>query len=170
MKSQALDKVQYVNLAVDIHHIFPKKWCLENNIDDERRESIVNKTPLSAETNRTIGGSAPADYLKVIEKKAGIDADHVDSLLKTHLVDPEAMRKTDFDAHFDRRREALVVLVEKAIGKPVQRDVSTGDAEADETLEHFEPDNAAVVEEFEPTEDPTAADAGGDQLPEVGVV
>ncbi len=147
MKGQALDKVQYVNLAVDIHHIFPQKWCLDNKIDDERRESIVNKTPLSAETNRTIGGSAPADYLKVIEKKAGIDADHVDDLLRTHLVDPEALRDTDFAAHFARRRESLVELVEKAIGKPVQRDVNTGELE--ETLERFEQSNLAVLEDFE---------------------
>lgn len=147
MKGQALDKVQYVNLAVDIHHVFPHKWCLDNKIDDERRESIVNKTPLSAETNRTIGGSAPADYLKVIEKRAGIGANRVDELLATHLVDANALRTTDFDAHFTRRREALVRLVEKAIGKPVQRDVRTGDAE--ETLEHFDRDSEAVTEDVD---------------------
>jgi hypothetical protein len=153
MKGQALDKVQYVNLAVDIHHIFPQKWCLDHKIDDERRESIVNKTPLSAETNRTIGGSAPADYLKVIEKKAGIDSGHVDGLLKTHLVDPQALRDTDFDAHFIRRREALVELIEQAIGKPVQRDVSTGELE--ETLDHFDQDNVAVTEDLEDWQAPS---------------
>jgi hypothetical protein len=147
MKGQALDKVQYVNLAVDIHHVFPQKWCLDNNIDDERRESIVNKTPLSAETNRTIGGSDPAVYLKLIEKKAGVDAERVDGLLRTHLVDPEALRASDFDAHFTRRREALVRLVEKAIGKTVQRDVSAGEPE--ETLDHFDENNAAVAEDHE---------------------
>ena len=146
MKGQALDKVQYVNLAVDIHHVFPQKWCLDN-IDDERRESIVNKTPLSAETNRTIGGSDPAIYLKLIEKKAGVDAVRVDGLLRTHLVDPEALRGTDFDAHFNRRREALVQLVEKAIGKTVQRDASAGEPE--ETLDHFDENSAAVTEDPE---------------------
>ena len=44
MVDKALDKVQYVDLDVDIHHIFPQKWCDEHGIDDERRESIVNKT------------------------------------------------------------------------------------------------------------------------------
>jgi hypothetical protein len=57
------------------------------------------------------------------------------------------MRSTDFDAHFVRRREALVQLIEGATGKAVQRDLSTGEAE--ETLEHFEPDSAAVAEELE---------------------
>lgn len=48
MEDKALDKVQYVNLAVDIHHIFPQKWCNDHSIDDEHRESIVNKTAISA--------------------------------------------------------------------------------------------------------------------------
>lgn len=147
MTGQALDKVQYANLSVDIHHIFPRKWCLDHGIDDERRESIVNKTPLSAQTNRTVGGSAPADYLKVIEKKAGVDGARIDDVLGTHLVDAQALRATDFDAHFIRRREALVRLVEKALGKTVQRDVSIGEPE--ETLEHFDQDNAAVAEDPE---------------------
>lgn len=59
MEDKALDKVQYASLSVDIHHIFPKHWCATNGIDDERRESIVNKTAISARTNRTIGGSRP---------------------------------------------------------------------------------------------------------------
>ncbi|MBC3641012.1 hypothetical protein H8J56_28050, partial [Klebsiella sp. Kps] len=60
MEDKALDKVQYVDLAVDIHHVFPQKWCNDNGIDDERRESIVNKTTISARTNRAIGGVAPS--------------------------------------------------------------------------------------------------------------
>ncbi len=143
LHDQAFDKVQYVNLAVDIHHIFPKKWCTENEIDDERRESIVNKTPLSAVTNRTIGGAAPDAYLLAIERKAKIDASFLDNLLRTHLVDPQALRTSDFDAHFARRREALVQLVEKAIGKPVQRDVDAGKPEED--LGHFDTESAAVT-------------------------
>ena len=160
MKGHALDKVKYVNVAVDIHHVFPQKWCLDNKINDERRESIVNKTPLSAETNRTIGGSAPADYLKVIEKKARVDEDRVDGLLRTHLVDPQAMRASDFDAHFTRRREALVQLVGKAIGKAVQRDVSAGEPE--ETLEHFDEDNVAVAEDLDDWEAAAAPGEGID--------
>lgn len=155
MKGHALDKVQYVNLAVDIHHVFPQKWCFDNKIDDERRESVVNKTPLSAETNRTIGGSAPGDYLKVIEKKAGIEGGLIDDLLRTHLVNPQALRANDFDAHFARRREALVQLVEGAIGKAVQRDVSAGEPE--ETLDHFDEDNVAVSEDLEDRQDAASA-------------
>jgi hypothetical protein len=148
---QALDKVQYVALAVDIHHVFPQKWCHDNGIDDERRESIVNKTPLAAKTNKIIGGVAPVKYLVTIEKQAMISQSALDDLLRTHLVDPDAMRSTDFDAYFARRRDALVRLVEKALGKAVQRDVETGHPE--ETADHFDATDAAVMLDEEPAYD-----------------
>lgn len=126
MEDKALDKVQYVDLAVDIHHIFPQKWCQENGVDDEHRESIVNKTTISARTNRTIGGSAPSAYLDYIEKRAQVSSARLDELLASHLVPAEHMRSDDFDAYFSARREALCQLVEAGIGKSVQRDVDGG--------------------------------------------
>lgn len=143
MEAKALDKVQYVSLAVDIHHIFPQKWCHENGIDDERRESIVNKTAISAVTNRTIGGAAPSSYLSVIEKKAQIAPDQLDGLLHGHLVPPPLLRADDFDTFFVVRRENLCQLVEQAMGKAVPRDVDHGDAEEDSA--QFEP---AEIEEL----------------------
>ena len=131
MESKALDKVQYTSLAVDIHHIFPQKWCSDTDIDDERRESIVNKTALSAVTNRTIGGAAPSAYLDVIERKAQISTDHLNGLLATHLVPEADLRSDDFDGFFATRREALCQLVEKAMGKAVPRDLDQGSAEED---------------------------------------
>ena len=133
MESKALDKVQYTSLSVDIHHIFPQKWCTEMDIDDERRESIVNKTPLSSVTNRTIGGAAPSAYLAAIERKAQITLDHLARLLATHLVPETDLRADDFDTFFAARREALCQLVEKAMGKAVPRDLDQGSAEEDST-------------------------------------
>ncbi len=129
MEDKALDKVQYVSLAVDIHHVFPQKWCFDNDIDDERRESIVNKTAISATTNRTIGGAAPSSYLNVIEKKAQIPSDQLDGLLEAHLVPADLLRSDDFDSYFRRRRELLCELVEGAMGKGVPRDIDEGHAQ-----------------------------------------
>ena len=61
----------FTEQAVDIHHIFPRAYC-ENKYKREQWNSIVNKTPLTARTNRTIGGSAPSRYLRRIESE-----DHV---------------------------------------------------------------------------------------------
>lgn len=145
MEDKALDKVQYVNLAVDIHHIFPQKWCTDQGVDDERRESIVNKTAISARTNRTIGGAAPSKYLKVIEQRAQIPPASLDSLLASHLVPVEQLRQDDFDGYFAARREALCRLVEYAMGKAVPRDVDAGRAEEDSS--QFEA--AEINETFE---------------------
>lgn len=131
MEDRQLDMVQYVNLAVDIHHIFPQKWCNEYQINDEHRESIVNKTAISAVTNRTIGGAAPSSYLTVIESKAQITPDTLDALLDGHLVPTEALRADNFDLYFSVRRESLCQMVEKAMGKAVPRDVDRGEAEED---------------------------------------
>lgn len=146
MEDRALDKVQYVDLAVDIHHIFPQKWCGDHGIDDERRESIVNKTTISARTNRTIGGVAPSAYLSSIESRAQIDPMLLDGLLRSHLVEPAHLRADDFDAFFSARREALCQLVERAIGKTVQRDIDQGHGEEDSA--HFDSDEL-IDEEIE---------------------
>lgn len=139
MEDKALDKVQYVDLAVDIHHVFPQKWCDDNGIDHEHRESIVNKTTISARTNRTIGGAAPSSYLSVIESRAQIESGRLDELVRTHLIPAEFLRSDDFDAYFSSRREALCQLVESAIGKTVQRDIDQGFANEDSA--QFEPDD-----------------------------
>src|SRR5262249_41199728 len=47
MKDEPINMATFLDQQIDIHHIFPKAWCNKNNIDENRRESIVNKTPLS---------------------------------------------------------------------------------------------------------------------------
>lgn len=128
MTDRALDKVQYADLKVDVHHIFPRRWCELEGIDDERRESIVNKTAIAYDTNRSIGGAAPSAYLATVERKAQIDAAQLDAILDGHLVPAHALRADDFDEFFSVRRERLCQLVERAMGKAVQRDVDEGEA------------------------------------------
>jgi hypothetical protein len=58
---------------IDIHHIFPKAWCKQNEIEPKHMDCIVNKTAISARTNRIIGGAAPSKYLLALEKRGPID-------------------------------------------------------------------------------------------------
>ena len=142
MEDKALDKVQYSSLDTDIHHIFPMHWCQQNEIEKDRMQSIVNKTAISARTNRTIGGAAPSAYLAAIEKKAQIEPGQLDLLLENHLVPAEALRADDFDGFFVQRRDRICQMIEGAMGKKVQRDVDEG--ESIEGAEEFEPE---VIEE-----------------------
>lgn len=137
MEDKALDMVQYATLQTDIHHIFPRSWCIHQGIDDERRESIVNKTAITGRTNRTIGGAAPSKYLATVESKAQIPASQLDSILETHLIEPESLRGDDFDRFFARRREMLCQQIEAAMEKAVPRDLDEGHStEASEAFEN----------------------------------
>ncbi len=107
------------SLAVDIHHVFPKKWCADNKIDDLRRESIVNKTAISAATNRKIGGRAPSKYLPLLQKEAETTEDELRLRIAQHHVSYDALEADDFDSYFDLRRQRLLDLIGHAMGKAV---------------------------------------------------
>ena len=116
---------------IDVHHIFPVAWCKKKGIPDKDYNSIVNKTPLSAATNRFIGGDAPSRYLKRIEKKYGLSSEALDVILRTHLIEPDHLRNDDFEAFFNTRIEALSHIVSKAMGKPVVKEQGANEVERD---------------------------------------
>jgi hypothetical protein len=151
---KALDRNQYSTLKIDIHHVFPQKWCRDHEIDDEHRESIVNKTPLAAKTNQMIGGNAPSKYLAILEAATKLSPAALDAIVAGHLIDSGALRSDDFDTYFTLRRDALVRLVEKATGKSVQRDIEDGHPQ--ETPDQFDTADAAVIPDQEPDDDATA--------------
>lgn len=116
---KAIDLASFFNHKLDIHHVFPKRWCEEQKIDDRRRESIVNKTAISFSTNRFIGGRAPSAYLPALEKRAGVGAAELQVIVATHKIDPTLLRADDFVAFFERRAAALLDLIAEAMGKPI---------------------------------------------------
>ncbi|MGW8526169.1 GmrSD restriction endonuclease domain-containing protein [Nocardiopsis sp. NPDC055824] len=109
----------YFDHAVDIHHVFPQKWCEEQGLPRDRYDSIVNKTPLSSRTNRSIGGHAPSRYLSQLESVTKAASEQIDSYLDRHLISPEHLRADDFDSFYGARSALLLELVTEAMGKPV---------------------------------------------------
>lgn len=107
---------------VDIHHIFPEKWCNATHIPPDIYNSIINKTALAARTNRQIGGRAPSKYLLAIEKDAGIAPARMDEILRSHCVIPEHLRADCFWDFFGARAEALLQRIEAATGKSITRE------------------------------------------------
>lgn len=119
----SVDTQTYFDEKIDIHHIFPKKWCATKSIDRRRYDSIINKTAISAKTNRMIGGNAPSTYLGKLEKTAGIAVPRMDAILESHVINPALIRTDCFDDFFTAREKALLQRVEKAMGKPTRLDV-----------------------------------------------
>lgn len=117
---QELDAQQ--ELALDIHHIFPIKWCEDRSIDPKIYNCILNKTSISYKANRKIGGDAPSVYLQKIqnEKQVSLSDDEMDKLLSSHSLSPDLLRNDDFDAFISDRQVQLIELISKAMGKDIQ--------------------------------------------------
>ena len=119
---QPIDIHAYMEDAIDIHHVFPRHWCASREeIKGWVADCIVNKTALDAHTNRRIGGNAPSVYLSRIESGDGIEPHVLDGFLRSHDIDPVALRRDDFPQFFNQRFESLLRHAEHAMGKPVNR-------------------------------------------------
>jgi hypothetical protein len=118
------DQAAFFDLNVDVHHLFPQAWCQQMGVETSRMESFVNKTPISAKCNRSIGGQAPSKYLQRIQSLGDISEHHLDNLLQSHLVPADALRRDDFDGFYRARSAMLFNLIESAMGKPIAGDGS----------------------------------------------
>lgn len=119
IKGSQMDFASYVQEATDIHHIFPQNYCEKMNFDKAQWNSVINKTPIFARTNRIIQGGAPSKYLSSLERNHGVSPEDLDKYLESHQIDVESIRHDDFDTYFEKRRQALLDLIEKATGKQV---------------------------------------------------
>ncbi len=104
---------------IDIHHIFPVHWCNVSDppIPSHLYQSIINKTPIDARTNRIIGGNAPSIYLRRLQG----DITHSDLLevLESHWIKPDLLSADLFADCFMDRGEEMLKLIGKAMGKPI---------------------------------------------------
>jgi hypothetical protein len=115
---------------IDIHHIFPQAWCKKQGIPPQYYDAIINKTALAGRTNRIIGGKAPSEYLNKIEKKWEIKQEEMDTLLRTHAIEPAYLRQDDFWGFYEARKQALAQLIQKVMYNPVQGHVSEEERDA----------------------------------------
>lgn len=129
----------YNNENIDIHHIFPVAWCRSTDekpaIPSRLYDSVINKTPLSAATNRMIGGRGPAVYLKRLEEDMG--RKRLEQALEAHWLKPSYLEANNFQASFVERGEELLRLIGHAMG----RDLGSGRAVFQKALQEALPSN-----------------------------
>jgi hypothetical protein len=128
----------YFDDKIDIHHVFPQAYCKKHGIPANRYDCIINKTPISAKTNRIISGNAPSVYLEKLKKQSGIADDRMQEILASHVISPSHLEQDDFDGFFEMREAALLERIEKATGKTVQRVSLKMDADFVEDVEDVE--------------------------------
>ena len=112
---------QYGDL--DDHHIVPKSWGKEHNLG-AIGDSILNRTPLTAETNRkVINDRLPNEYLPELIAANGEAA--VRAILESHFISPMAfdiLRRDpfcpdDFEAFLAERQRTLQDAIEDLLVK-----------------------------------------------------
>lgn len=120
----SINELDAQEVALDIHHIFPRAWCEANNVHRRRYDTIVNKTPISYKTNRMIGGVAPSTYLQKLQghPQVLIDDTEMDKILESHRIPAQFLRADNFDTFYLQRKQALIALIEAAMGKQILRE------------------------------------------------
>ena len=117
-----LTLAQWLEENIDIHHIYPKRWCEQDvspSIPKHLYDSIINKTPIDARTNKIIGGRAPSEYLCRLLREDAISDTHLDQVLKSHWIDPDLLWNDRFAEFFRQRGEAMLELIGQSMGKSI---------------------------------------------------
>lgn len=138
MQDSPLDFMSYEKMSVatyleedtDIHHIFPEAHCLSMGYPKIKWNSVVNKTPIYASTNRSIGGRAPSEYVKTMKNK-GLTDEMVVNAITSHKVDYELLVTDQFEAYFIDRAIKLLDRIEAATGKKISG------RDSEETIKEF---------------------------------
>ncbi len=128
---------------VDSHHIVPKSWGRANGLGSQI-DSVLNRAPLSTETNRDIIGSRhPNEYLPIWIERAGEAA--VRETLRTHLISDAAFDilrrksfgKDDYDEFLSERQRLILQAISTLLIKG-QLDLSPDLRDLDARVERVE--------------------------------
>lgn len=126
-----IQETNYFDETVDIHHIFPRHYCEQQGYSRKLWNSVVNKAPLSARSNRILGGKAPSNYLGRLLNSHSVDSVALDDHLASHLIDPDLLKQDNFNGFMVDRAKALLDQIEKVMGKKVSG------RDSDETVNAF---------------------------------
>jgi hypothetical protein len=107
LSGEALSDVKFFDDTIESHHVFPVAWCQKQGLETSRYNCLVNRTPLSEATN-----------LGKLQQQ-GISKKRLDSILRSHLIEPATLWNDDFEAFFELRTQALLDLISTAMGKPI---------------------------------------------------
>jgi hypothetical protein len=139
MSANRMDIASYSNESTDIHHIFPKTYCISKSFSKDKWDSVINKTLIYASTNRSIGGRAPSEYIKTMENK-GLNEQQIDEAIASHFINPQLLRTDAFDDFIVDRAIRLLDRIEIAMGK------ATSGRESEDTIREFGADLKKIRE------------------------
>jgi hypothetical protein len=130
MSGNKMDIASYLDEDTDIHHIFPQAYCESQKYPIRKWNSVINKTPIYASTNRSIGGRAPSEYIKTMKNK-GLSDELVVSAISSHKIDYHLLSTDNFNGYFVDRAKKMLDRIEKATGKTI------AGRDSEETIKEF---------------------------------
>ena len=128
---------------LDDHHIIPASWG-KDNLEGNAVNTILNRTPLTAETNRhVIRDRLPNEYLPELISSNGREI--VMSIMESHFISSAAFdvllrdpfTPADFDEFISERQKTLMEAIEALLIKE-RFDMSPVLRELDEQIEQIE--------------------------------
>lgn len=117
MSADKMDIAAYLDENTDIHHIFPQHYC-SRRYDSSKWNSVINKSPIYASTNRSIGGRAPSEYLRTMSNK-GLTEEQIREAVSSHKIDYDLLVADDFEQFFIDRAIRILDRIELAMGKTI---------------------------------------------------
>jgi len=108
--------------VLEDHHIVPRSWGKKNGLNN-KIDTILNRTPLSDETNRlVITNKLPNVYLREMIEKSE-NSEQVYELLESHLISRKAVdilmkkdfSKEDFEEFIKERQKTIIDEIKKLL-------------------------------------------------------
>jgi len=108
--------------VLEDHHIVPRSWGKKNGLNN-KIDTILNRTPLSDETNRlVIADKLPNIYLREMIEKSK-NPEQVYELLESHLISRKAVdilmkkdfSKKDFEEFINERQKTIIDEIKKLL-------------------------------------------------------
>lgn len=130
MSGEKMSIASYLDEDTDIHHIFPEAYCQSKGYPRMKWNSVVNKTPIYASSNRSIGGRAPSEYIKTMKNK-GLSDEMISAAITSHKANYDLLRSDMFEEYFIDRAIKLIDRIELATGKKVSG------RDSEETIKEF---------------------------------
>ena len=105
---------------IDDHHVFPDAHLKDLGVEKKMRDCVLNRTLISAGTNRSIGGDPPSKYMKRIQQARKQDGDNPElfsDMLRSHFIEDSASALSDnYESFLDERQTALGKAIKELCG------------------------------------------------------
>lgn len=122
--SQNIRVSELITLGGDVHHIFPKKYLVENGFDRTQYNQTANYAYLDTPVNISIGKKAPKDYFSVALAQCGQETAESGSILNENDLranlaincipeDIFEMDYTRYDEFLEKRRSLMAQKIRK---------------------------------------------------------